>query len=164
MNVKNYLLGVVLGAMLVTSVHAVPRGLREVAALGLTAVAAMTFITSTVPGEDTDGLRVLALAELAGAAWLAHERTSAGWQNFKAMVGDLWTGAHVAVSPVEAARRNALTLLRLPHDEKDYKRVRKAYKRLAMRYHPDKNNGNDTEFKKINNAYEELKNHYPELK
>jgi hypothetical protein len=163
MNVKNYLLGVVLGTMLLTSVHAVPRGLREVAALGLTAVAAMTFVTSTVPGEDTDGLRVLALAELAGAAWLAHERTSAGWQNFKAMVGDLWTGAHVAVSPAEAARRNALTLFSLAPTA-EAKDIKKAYKRLALRYHPDKNNGNDTEFKKINNAYEELKNHYPELK
>lgn len=34
--------------------------------------------------------------------------------------------------------------------------IKKAYRRLALKTHPDKNNGNDEEFKKINVAYETL--------
>ena len=34
--------------------------------------------------------------------------------------------------------------------------IRKNYRSLSLIYHPDKNNGDDTEFKKINEAYEVL--------
>lgn len=34
--------------------------------------------------------------------------------------------------------------------------IKKSYKKLALKTHPDKNNGNDEEFKKINLAYETL--------
>lgn len=34
--------------------------------------------------------------------------------------------------------------------------IKRAYKKLALKTHPDKNNGDDTEFKKINLAYETL--------
>jgi DnaJ-class molecular chaperone len=34
--------------------------------------------------------------------------------------------------------------------------IKKAYKRLALLYHPDKNNGNDSMFKRINEAYQIL--------
>lgn len=36
--------------------------------------------------------------------------------------------------------------------------IKKSYKRLAMKYHPDRNNGDDTHFKKIQEAYETLSN------
>jgi len=41
-------------------------------------------------------------------------------------------------------------------DRPTKKDVKKAYKRLAVIHHPDKNNGRDEKFKKINQAYEEL--------
>lgn len=34
--------------------------------------------------------------------------------------------------------------------------IKKKYRELCLIYHPDKNNGEDTEFKKINEAYETL--------
>jgi DnaJ-class molecular chaperone len=34
--------------------------------------------------------------------------------------------------------------------------IKKAFRKLALKTHPDKNNGDDNEFKKINNAYEIL--------
>jgi len=40
--------------------------------------------------------------------------------------------------------------------------IKKAYKKLALHHHPDKNNGNDDMFKKINEAYSVLSN--PEKK
>ena len=36
--------------------------------------------------------------------------------------------------------------------------IKRAYKKLALKTHPDKNGGDDTEFKKINVAYETLSN------
>ena len=37
------------------------------------------------------------------------------------------------------------------HDE-----IKKSFRKLSMKYHPDKNNGNDAKFKEINEAYEIL--------
>lgn len=34
--------------------------------------------------------------------------------------------------------------------------IKKAFRKLSMKYHPDKNNGDDTKFKEINEAYETL--------
>lgn len=36
--------------------------------------------------------------------------------------------------------------------------IKKQYRILSKKYHPDKNNGDDTDFKKINEAYETLSN------
>lgn len=37
-----------------------------------------------------------------------------------------------------------------------HEEIKKAYKKLAIRYHPDKNNGDDRKFKKISEAYDTL--------
>ncbi len=34
--------------------------------------------------------------------------------------------------------------------------IKKAFRKLALQYHPDKNNGDDTKFKEINDAYQNL--------
>ena len=38
------------------------------------------------------------------------------------------------------------------------KEIKKQYRRLALIYHPDKNNGDDSNFKKISYAYDILQN------
>ena len=35
--------------------------------------------------------------------------------------------------------------------------IKKAFRKLALQYHPDKNNGDDTKFKEINDAYDDSK-------
>ncbi len=158
MQIKNHVFTVVLSALLVTSVHAVPRGVREVTAAGLTAVAALTWIASTVPGQDTNGLRVLALAELAGAACLAHERLVSLVKSIKAFADDLLAE--------KAARHQDYETLGLHNNEPDYKVVKRRYYRLVRQLHPDKNQGNaaaTAQTQKINQAYEVLKKAYPEL-
>jgi DnaJ-class molecular chaperone len=39
--------------------------------------------------------------------------------------------------------------------------IKKAYKKLAMQYHPDRNNGDDTKFKEIQAAYNKVKDGPP---
>ena len=41
--------------------------------------------------------------------------------------------------------------------------IKRAYKKLALKTHPDKNGGDDTEFKKINLAYETLSDHHNKI-
>lgn len=47
---------------------------------------------------------------------------------------------------------NTLGISRNADDEE----VKKSYRKLAMKYHPDRNGGNDTQFKEIQEAYEVL--------
>lgn len=50
---------------------------------------------------------------------------------------------------------NYYNILGLNNNASD-EEIKKAFRKLALKTHPDKNNGDDTEFKKINNAYETL--------
>jgi hypothetical protein len=58
---------------------------------------------------------------------------------------------------VEDERRKARETLGVDATEKDAAVIDKAYKELAKEHHPDKHGGDDTEFKKINNAHKTLK-------
>ena len=42
------------------------------------------------------------------------------------------------------------------NENADNETIKKAYRKLSLRYHPDKNNGKEEEFKKINEAYQTL--------
>ena len=50
---------------------------------------------------------------------------------------------------------NLYHTLELNNDASTYD-IKKSYRRLARRYHPDKNNGKDDDFKKLQLAYEIL--------
>jgi len=145
---------------------------REVAAGGLTAMAAMTLISSTVPGQDADGLRALALAELAAAAGLAHERTAPVWRSIKGWGRSLATRIYerFLISAEQQAKRNAFEVLWLTHNEPDFRKVKRARKRLLFYWHPDKpqnHPGFSKEYAQemthgILNAFNLLKQYYPE--
>ena len=49
-------------------------------------------------------------------------------------------------------------ILNVPEDAM-LKTIKISYHQLSRKYHPDKNNGDDTMFKKINGAYEVLSDH-----
>lgn len=49
-----------------------------------------------------------------------------------------------------------LSALELPTDIRDMNTIKKQYKLLAKKYHPDVNNQDDTKFKEITDAYNEL--------
>jgi hypothetical protein len=59
-----------------------------------------------------------------------------------------------AVSPAVVKRREMLVRMGSPIDNPS--EIRKAWKRLALLYHPDKCGGQDTKFKSILEAYEFL--------
>ena len=53
------------------------------------------------------------------------------------------------------------------HEKASWSDVKRAYRDLAKRYHPDKNQGNpdlELRFKKINHAYKILDGHYRKYK
>lgn len=63
----------------------------------------------------------------------------------------------IANSDASAAISDALALLELPDDDKvSSKKVRSQYRKLAKKYHPDKNPGGAEHFRKIHAAYEVL--------
>ena len=47
-------------------------------------------------------------------------------------------------------------VLGLDHNEKDVERIKKQYRKLALKYHPDKTQGRKKIFRKINKAYKIL--------
>ncbi|PQZ55583.1 MULTISPECIES: J domain-containing protein [Bacillus] len=49
-----------------------------------------------------------------------------------------------------------LETLELPVDTRDMNVIKKQYRSLAKKYHPDTGNGSEEKMKKINVAYEEL--------
>ena len=55
-------------------------------------------------------------------------------------------------------RNTALHILELNNEATD-EEIKKKYKKLALKFHPDKNNGLDQKFKEISKAYEFLLNH-----
>jgi len=52
-----------------------------------------------------------------------------------------------------------LEILELPTDTRDMNIIKKQYRTLAKKYHPDTGNGSEEKMKKINVAYEELCQH-----
>ncbi len=58
---------------------------------------------------------------------------------------------------IKKTRNGARKDLGLPEDCSDMTLITKTYKQLAKTHHPDTNDGNETEFKKINSAYQILK-------
>jgi hypothetical protein len=57
---------------------------------------------------------------------------------------------------VDTKRKDMLSRLGLSPSETDGMRIKTAYKSLALKLHPDKNGGQDAEFKKVLEAYEYL--------
>lgn len=53
---------------------------------------------------------------------------------------------------------NYYSTLNVPEDV-TLKEIKQSYHKLSRKYHPDKNNGDDTMFKKISEAYEVLSDH-----
>jgi hypothetical protein len=60
------------------------------------------------------------------------------------------------VSSVDTKRKDMLSRLGLPASESSVERIKSAYKSLALKLHPDKNGGQDAEFKRVLEAYEYL--------
>ncbi len=52
-----------------------------------------------------------------------------------------------------------LTILNLPLETRDLEKIKKQYKLLAKKHHPDMHGGSDEKFKEINHAYEQLCNY-----
>jgi hypothetical protein len=60
----------------------------------------------------------------------------------------------ITVNPIVVRKREMLSRMGNPADNPN--EIRKAWKRLALLYHPDKCGGQDTKFKSILEAYEFL--------
>jgi len=58
---------------------------------------------------------------------------------------------------VEEERKKAREVLGVAEGEKDIDVINRAYKELAKEHHPDKHGGDDSEFKRINNAHKTIK-------
>jgi hypothetical protein len=58
-------------------------------------------------------------------------------------------------------KKQCLTILEIKNANPSNKQIRKAYRKLSLKYHPDTKNGDENKFKKIRDAYERLtKNTY----